>query len=144
MCDRKGRSIADHDIIKSLMQAMKREIAQVRHNMVRCSTIQQPSRSSVVSENNMIDSWLLGCGGVISLSVLRTRCRRLIISDKPKHQASLGNVFLNTACLITTQIRFGLALIMSKKHSGRAWLLWSGGWWTPIWTISEECRIFHC
>ena len=123
---------------------MKREIAQVGHNVVRCSTIQQPSRSSVLAENNMIGSWLLGCRGVISLSALRTRCRGLLISDKPKHQASLGSVSLNTACLTTTQIRFGLALIMRRKRSGRAWLLWSGGWWTLIWTILKGCRICCC
>ena len=143
MCDGMGRSIADHDIIRSLIQAMKREIVQVKRNVVRCSTIQQPSRSSVVAENNMIGSWLPGCGGAISLSALRTRCRGLLISDKPKHWASLGSVSLNTACLTTTQIRFGLALIMRRKRSGKAWLLWSGGWWTPIWTILEGCRIFR-
>ena len=130
--------------MRSLIWAMKREIAQVRRNVVKCSTIQQSSRSSVVVKNNMIGSWLPGCGGAISMSALRIRCRGLLISDKPKHRASFGSVSLNTACLTTIQIRFGLALIMSKKHSGRAWLLWSGGWWTPIWTISEECRIFHC
>ena len=143
MCDGKGRSIADHDIIISLIWAMKREIAQVRRNVVRCSTIQQPSRSSVVAENSMIGSWLPGHGGVISLSALRTRCWGLLISDKPKHQASLGSVSLNTTCLKTTQIRFGLALIIRRKCSGRAWLLWSGSWWTPIWTIPEGCRIFR-
>ena len=93
---------ADHDIIISLIRAMKREIAQVRRNVERCFTIQQPSRSSVVAENNMIGSWLPGCGGAISLSALRTRCWGLLISDKPKHQASLGSVSLNTACLTTT------------------------------------------
>ena len=68
----------------------------------------------------MIGSWLPGCGGAISLSAFRTRCRGLLISDKPKHQASFGNVSLNTACFIMTQIRFGLALIMRRKCSGRA------------------------
>ena len=120
MCDGKDRSISDHDIIRSLIRAMKREIAQVRRNVVRCSTIQQPSRSSVVAENNMIGSWLPGCGGAISLSALKTRCWGLLISDKPKHRASLGNVSLNTACLTTTQIRFGLMLILRRKRSGRA------------------------
>ena len=105
MCDGKARSITDHDIIRSLIRAMKRDITQVRRNMVRCSTIQQPSRSSVVVENNMIGSWLPRRGGAISLSALRTRCWGLLLSDKPKHQASLGSVSLNTACLTTTQIR---------------------------------------
>ena len=100
MCDGKGRSIADHDIIKSLIRAMKRKIAQVRHNMMRCSTIQKPSSS--VAENNMIDSWLPGCGRTMSLSALRTRCRGLLISEKPKHRASLSSVSLNIACLTTT------------------------------------------
>ena len=125
MCDGKGQSIVNHDIIRSLIWAMKNEIPQVRRNVVRCSTIQQPSSS--VIENNMIGSWFPGCGGTISLSALRTRCRGLLISDKSKHQASLGSVSLNTACLTTTQIRFGLALIIRRKHSGRTWLLWSGG-----------------
>ena len=120
MCDGKGRSIVDHDIIRSLIRAIKRKIAQVRRNVVKCSTIQQPSRSSVVADNNMIGSWLLGCGGAISPSALRMRCRGLLISDKPKHRASFGSVSLNTVCLTTTQIRFGLALIMRRKRSGRA------------------------
>ena len=141
MCDGKGQSIADHDIIISLIRAMKREIAQVRCNVVRCSTIQQPSRSSVVTETIMIALWLPGCGRAISL---RTRCRGLLISDKSKHRASLSSVSLNTACLTTTQIRFGLALIMRRKCSGRAWLLWSGGWWKPIWMIPKGCRICRC
>ncbi|KAE8691459.1 RNI-like superfamily protein [Hibiscus syriacus] len=50
----KGRSIADHDIIRSLVRAMKREIAQVRRNVVRCSTIQQPT---------YIDTYLLDTAG---------------------------------------------------------------------------------
>ena len=140
MRDGKGRSIADHDIIISLIWAMKREIAQVRCNVVRCSTIQQPSRSSVVTENIMIALWLPGCGRAISL---RTRCRGLLISDKLKHRASFGSVSLNTACLTMTQIRFGLVMFMRRKRSGRAWLLWSGGWWMPIWTIPEGCGICH-
>ena len=119
--------MADHDIIRSLIRTMKIEIAQVRCNVVRCSAIQQPSRSSVVAKNNMIGSWLLGCGGTISLSALRTRCRGLLISDKLKHRASFGSVSLNTECLTTTRIRFGLALIMKRKCSGRAWLLWISG-----------------
>ena len=41
------------------------------------------------------------------MSALRTRCRRLLISDKPKHRASLGSVSLNTACLTMTQISLG-------------------------------------
>ena len=102
MCDWKGQSIVDHDIIKSLIQVMKRDVAQVRRNMVRCSTIQQPSRISVVIENNMIGLWLPGCGGAICLSALRTRCRGLLISDKPKHRASFDSVSLNIACLTAT------------------------------------------
>ena len=123
---------------------MKRDITQVRRNMVRCSTIQQPSRSSVVVENNMIGSWLPRRGGAISLSALRTRCRGLLISNESKHQTSFGSVSLNTTCLTTTQIRFRLALIMRRKRSGRAWLLWSGGWWTPIWMIPKGCGIYRC
>ena len=144
MCDGKGRSITDHDIIRSLIRAMKREIAQVKHNVVRCSTIQQPSRSSVVAENNMIGLWLLRCGRAISLSALRTKYQGLLISDKSKHRASFGSVSLNTTYLTTTQIRFGLTLIMRRKRSGRAWFLWSDGWWTLIWTIPEGCWIFRC
>ena len=120
MCDGNGRAIVDDDIIRSLIRAMKREIAQVRRNVVICSTIQQPSRSSVVAENNMIGSRLPGCGGAISLSALKMRCLGLLISDKPKHRTSLGSVSLNTACLTTTRIRFGLVLIIRRKCSGRA------------------------
>ena len=127
MCDGKARSITDHDIIRSLIRAMNKEIAQVRCNVMRCSTIQQLSRSSVVVENNMIGLWLPGCGGAISLSALRTRYWGLLISDKPKHRASFDSVSLNTACLTTTQIRFWLELILRRKRNSRAWFLWSGG-----------------
>ena len=49
--------MADHDIIRSLIRTMKIEIAQVRCNVVRCSTIQQPSRSSVCCQEQ--HDWLV-------------------------------------------------------------------------------------
>lgn len=45
MCDWEIHVIADHNVVGAVIWSMKREITQVNSNMVRCSTIQEPSRA---------------------------------------------------------------------------------------------------